>query len=345
MLSKKLHNFLILQKIFDKLIKLLPFRISYSISFKDEIINNLLNGELKIIKYNEDKFVIVLIQGPIGDFNYLLQTIKIYQNIEFVFKIILSTWEGEVSVDQKKIILVNDKTIILTNNKPEFNGIANVNYQIVSTLNGLRYIKSHYNNCQVVKTRTDQRITLADFPIFLFQMFNCRKETTFLKRRIIICSFNTFKFRMYSISDMFMFGHIDDLLNFWDINLDENKIEIETIKQPRNMTSWSKLNLAEVYLTTNFLKNINHNIKWTIKDYWTVLQKYFIVLDSEMIGLEWFKYTFNTKYGTCNQYNLRERFYKFSDWITYDDEILNNINFDFLNKQIDFNENIKIQKN
>lgn len=334
-----------LSKIFDKLIKLLPFRISYSISFKDDIVNILLKNELKVIKFNEDKSAIVLIQGPIGDFNYLLQTIKCYQKNEFIFKIILSTWADEVSLDQKKIISVNDKTIILTNNKPMFNGIANVNYQIVSTLNGLRYIKSHYSNCQVVKSRTDQRITLADFPFFLFKMVNCKKETSQLNRRIIISSFNTFKFRMYSISDMFMFGHIDDLLNYWDINLDENKIQIEAIREPRNMTSWAKLNLAEVYLVTNFLKNIKHNTKWTIKDYWTVLQKYFIVLDSEMIGLEWFKYTYNTKNGTCNQYNLRERFYKFSDWITYDDEILNNINFDLLNKQIDFNENIKIQKN
>jgi hypothetical protein len=150
---------------------------------------------------------------------------------------------------------------------------------------------------------------------------------------------------MYSISDMFMFGHIEDLLKFWNISLDENRIKIETIQEPRNMSSWSKLKVAEVYLSTNFLKNINHNISWTIKDYWTILQKYFIVLDSDMIGLEWFKYSFNTKSGTCNQYNLRERFYKFSDWINNDDEILNHINFDFLNKQIDFNENIKIRKN
>ena len=40
------------------------------------------------------------------------------------------------------------------------------------------------------------------------------------------------------ISDMFMFGHIDDLLNFWNIKLDENKIQIEAIREPRNMTSW-----------------------------------------------------------------------------------------------------------
>jgi hypothetical protein len=141
-----------------------------------------------------------------------------------------------------------------------------------------------------------------------------------------------------------MYGHIDDLLIFWDQELESNQITTLEIEAPRTMASWSKLNLAEVYLVTNFLKKIDYYHDWSIENYWKLFKLYFIVIDPSMIGLEWIKYTFNNKMGNINQFNLRERYFFFSDWLMLQNEEIN-IDYNHIEKKIQFNENIKFEKN
>lgn len=333
-----------LQKYLDIIIKYFNLGIRYSLYFNDNSLNYLLNDELKYFNQTLNKNIIIL-QGPISDIEYLKTTINVYANTGYFDEIIVSTWEDERNI--KKIQNLDNGVIlkILLNEKPSYPGISNINYQIISTVNALKYIKQKYTSCNIIKSRTDQRLLSCDLTFFLHDIsisFPIRVNS--IKNRIVICSFNTFKYRPYSISDMFMYGTIDDLLIFWDQSLDTNKIELDEIIKPRTMTSWSKLTLAEVYLVINFMNKINYQPNFSIENYWTFLNDYFIVIDPEMIGLEWNKYTFNNKMGNINQYNLRERFYHFTDWIIFQNNH-SNINYNYLETKMNFHENIKIQKN
>lgn len=340
MFLKKITQFFL-----DKILIIFPFNINYSLSFKDKTFFKLLNNDFNFINDTDLKPTILLLQGPIINYKYLYTSIKYYSTSKSFHKIIISTWENDFTITQKKELEVLGVIDIIENKKPKYFGISNINLQIVSTLNGLNYIKKYFPDCYVLKSRTDQRLINPTLNIFLKSLLSTYPiSNPILNKRIIVCSYNTFKFRIYSISDMFMFGEISDLLLYWSVSLDERIISLEEIQKPRTMKSWSKLTLAEVYLSTNFFKKIGQNYNWTICDYWESLSNLFIVVDSDAIGFEWRKYTFNNKNGTLNQFNLREKFYNFSDWLVNQNK---KIEFDFekIENKINFHENIKIQKN
>ena len=59
---------------------------------------------------------------------------------------------------------------IIKNSKPDYSGIANINFQIESTKNGiLKAKKLGLKYC--LKTRTDQRIYRHDFILFFLSLF------------------------------------------------------------------------------------------------------------------------------------------------------------------------------
>ena len=332
----------VFQNIIDNLLKLMPFKVSYSLSFNDADLNKLTKFSYIDNEYNN---IILLLQGPVTNWNYLITSLEFYNSCNLFNKIVLTTWFGELSHLQIEQINNLKNIILIQNIKPKNPGISNINLQILSTLNGLKYIKLNYPFSRVIKSRTDQRLLNINCIHFLNSLLKAYpiNYLTF-KSRLIICSFNTFKYRVYSISDMFMYGHIDDLLIFWDQELESNQITTLEIEAPRTMTSWSKLNLAEVYLVTNFLKKIDYYHDWSIENYWKLFKLYFIVIDPSMIGLEWIKYTFNNKMGNINQFNLRERYFFFSDWLMLQNEEIN-IDYNHIEKKIQFNENIKFEKN
>lgn len=333
------------QIILDKILSLLPYNINYTISFNDKSVLSLLNDDFNFIKDTEIKSTILLLQGPIINFDYVLTSLKYYISSNSYKRIVISTWVNELSILQKNELNKLELIDLVENIKPVYYGISNINLQILSTQNGLKYIQCNFPNSYVLKSRTDQRLLNVSINIYLKTLLSIYKiSDPILKNRIVICNYNTYKYRIYSISDMFMFGDIFDLLLYWNVSLDHRSITLKDIQKPRTLKSWSKLNLAEVYLATNFFSQINYNYNWTIADYWKILDKFFIVIDDNSIGLEWNKYTLNNKNGTLNQFNLRERFYNFSDWVIYKN---NDLQYDFetIENKLDFYENIKIQKN
>ena len=79
----------------------------------------------------------------------------------------------------------------------------------------------------VVKTRSDQRAynpSLLSYLYNLLQVFPVNAGEKIQKSRIIGTSLNTFKHRIYGLSDMFLFGEIDDLLLYWDSSIIKNNI-------------------------------------------------------------------------------------------------------------------------
>jgi hypothetical protein len=227
----------------------------------------------------------IVIQGPIiTKNNFTLETIRLYKYFFSGSVIVLSTWDD---VNEEVIKRFNEEKIsVILNKKPESPGQQNINYQIISSRSGVE--KAAEMGCEyVLKTRTDQRIynpNTLEFFRSMLKNFPININSCQQKARIIGVSLNTFKYRLYGLSDTTIFGSIDDMLLYWNADLDERE---KGVFEPFN---YLKLSLCEVYLATKFLINIGREIKWTLKDSWEVFIEHFCIIDEKSIDLYWYKY-------------------------------------------------------
>lgn len=226
----------------------------------------------------------ILMQGPIlikQDFTY--ETLRLYLHKYPNVKILLSTWNDLPIHYVKKLESLN--ITLLLNEKPIFSGKSNVNFQILSTnegLNKLRMLGVKY----VLKTRSDQRIYNDNNYLTYFKNIISKEslESKFINRKLVITNLNMFKNRLYTISDMFMFGKIDDISFFWDVPFQKKKSSHSEEYLNSNFPT------AEGYIINNFLKKINFKPKNTFSDSNAFISSYFIVIDHASLGLFWYKY-------------------------------------------------------
>ncbi len=261
------------------------------------------------IKIYSDKLITnpicaIVIQGPIDKENdFTLETIKLYKKIFEDTLIILSILDYEDSDYVDK--LRGENIHIVINKKPDHFGPFNINLQLLSSLYGIKKAKE-LGATHVLKTRADQRIYGTNAIEFL-----CNLERIFplaqgyvQKERIISTNTFTLKYRPYLISDMTVFGNIDDMLLYWGADLDiRAPFSIDDTLSGREIT---KLRIAEIYIVTEFLKKLGHELRWTIQDYWQILADHFCIIDSQSIDLYWHKAT---------QHKFRE-----NKFINYDGE-------------------------
>lgn len=186
----------------------------------------------------------VVIQGPVQSYqeramdqNITKQCINSVRQFLPEAHIILSTWPDQelTDLDYDELIISEDPgsniRYFTDRNQPKF---FNNNRQIVTTLNGLKAVKTKY----AIKLRSDNYLTSADF-INLFEDYPQRgAEHQIFKQRIVIA--NTFS-RKYAkglpaafhLSDFFYFGLTEDLLKLWDIpQLSDYDIEAAGIISP-----------------------------------------------------------------------------------------------------------------
>lgn len=135
--------------------------------------------------------------------------------------VIISTWQGSQVPD-----IYDHKISVVENTDPgaEISCIRgkarnNLNRQIVSTLNGLRAVKTRY----AVKTRVDIQISGRDF-LTAAQAYGARcDEFRVFEQRVTACKYyfrNPLIYRApFHPSDIFLFGLTSDLLKLWDIPL------------------------------------------------------------------------------------------------------------------------------
>lgn len=254
----------------------------------------------------------IVIQGPIKqENNFTLESIRIYKKNFNSCLIILSTWEDE---DEHYIRRCKDDGIeILLNKKPQNPGIQNINNQIVSTMAGLRRLKE-LGIEYALKTRTDQRMYGRNLEMFLFSTIktfplsiNCGQ-----KERIVAASLNTFKYRPYSISDMMLFGHIDDLLLYWSADFDES-----STLPISDLAKWlMTARVNEIYLTSRFLSQLGRQLKWTVADSWKMYADHFCVVDSHSLDLFWSKYEHRVEFRSlCYDYVRSNELLSFKEWL------------------------------
>lgn len=271
-----------------------------------------INSRIDVIR-NKKKLAIVL-QGPVlRDNDFTLETVKLYKKHFPQAIIVLSTWKEESPeiINKFESLAVE----IVLNDKPEYFGFSNINLQIVSSGNGMKQAKD-LGAEYAIKTRTDQRFYAPNIDDFLYnitQLFPVNYPGQ--KQRIVGVSLNTFKYRLYGLSDMFAYGHIDDMLSFWNPQLDTRTMELPNGKA-KTPGKFSRLRLCEVYLATEFLKKIGREVSWSLKDSWQVFADHFCVVDKEQLDILWPKYNrLEYPYQTYIIASNSKKELTFRDWI------------------------------
>ena len=178
-------------------------------------------------------------QGPfISNDNFTLNTIKLYRHNYPNVKLILSTWKIPNEVKEElKIIDVHS----IENIKPNNPGLSNINLQIVSSSSGIIAAKK-LNVKYVLKTRTDQRIYHPSMDFYLFNLIKSFPLTSHNYnqiKRLVGISLGTFKYRMYGVSDMFLYGHIDDMVDYWSPPLEDRQCTDEEAADA--VKTWRKI--------------------------------------------------------------------------------------------------------
>jgi hypothetical protein len=267
----------------------------------------------KFNSYNEHHSEIgIVIQGPIVlKNNFTIETLKLYKKLYPNIIIVLSTWKGLDKKVLREIGQIKDVYFILSD-MPENKGINNINLQIKSTTEGVEFLER--KGCKyVLKTRTDQRLETKNDFINLFLNFQQIFPFlgTNLQKRLIISSLNTLKKRYYGISDMLMFGTMEDMKKYWCVGY-ENKSP-NKVNEENEDRFFIRQGTSEGYLVMNFMQKINYIPIWTELDHRKFIAKYFAIIDYQQVNHFWFKY--NWWIRTIETDSLENNIISFSDWL------------------------------
>lgn len=268
----------------------------------------------KEIKYDRKIKFGIVVQGPIiKELNFTEDNLISLRENYPEAKIILSTWEDQ---EINREFLKKLKIEVIKNKYPE-KGLENLNYQIFSTIQGIKKLKE-YGVEYILKLRTDQRIYNKNIDIALVNLldiFPIKGENLSQKKRIITTGINTYKYLPFSISDMLMFGTTEDIEKYWEVELSkkellDNKIFKDIYKITKQKTLWS----CEIYLYINFLKKVKNTekVNYSLNEYYKALNENIIITD--IIEFYWFKYRLlDDNYS--NDVTLRRQFLREEEWI------------------------------
>ena len=275
-----------------------------------------------------DEKIAIIIQGPIQDkFFFLKNTIKIYKKIFKNSVIIISTWENE------NIELINsleDKNIfIIYNKEPEKKTPYNIEHQITSTNNALK-LAQQKDIQYCLKTRADIRIhknNLETYLISLIKTFPVKKNNL-TNSRIIVPSLITFRYRLYSLSDIVLFGETSDLLEYFKNENYKDGLEKLGLNE-KNLLKNDTPVVAEIFLCSRFIHNINGQVHWSLEDWWNNLKDYFCIIDNSSLDLFWHKYDWDYEYRFLRTYSDKfSRAIDFQDWLSLYNNFDNNWHLD-----------------
>lgn len=235
----------------------------------------------------------IIIQGLIGEKgDFVYETIKLYSLLFPKARIIVSTW----SKTKADIIETIEKlgAYVVINKEFDNGGYGNVNFQICTTLAGLK--KSEELGCiYSLKTRTDFRIYKKYSLDYLSDILNnnpvVRNEVPLNRRIITIGKGRCQPFIPYWLKDFIYFGETGDLLNLFSIPYDtgERRLTLKELQKSKDDKDLFLCNPAETYITREFLKKYA-TVNLDVKSFWEVLKKYFYVISAEDLNVLWYKY-------------------------------------------------------
>lgn len=306
----KSHIFNLIRKIFLKPRSFLGIYPTFSFRPVKTSRISCLSQDLKQL----EKISIVL-QGPLQTKNnFTLETVKLYKKYYPLSPIIISTWDNSDIQLIKKIQEAG--AIVCLSKLPENKGRGNINCQRISSLAGIE--KARAIGCShILKTRTDQRLYANNVLTYLLNILNLfpLKLNTKAHSRIISTSNCTFSDRLYNISDLCLFGTIDDMQRYFSCPEDTLNIPKNVIYN--NPVDFAQSRPGEIYFSTHYFENLGFKLDWTFEQSKYFLKELFVIIDCESLDMFWPKYV-NIEYRWRN-YGQRNDLQQitFRDWLEY----------------------------
>lgn len=277
-----------------------------SFTFRDKVpfISN-------IVDFRYEDYGIV-IQGPIemaGDFTF--NTINYYLKQFPGIKVVLSTWNHKKLNRFERIenLIILNNSMLSTNLDNDLDFSTNMNYQILSTYNGLAVLKGEGVRF-AIKTRTDVRLYDAKLFVNLSNLSIVFDGDR--KSRIILIDHNSLINVDFHLDDTFQYGEIDELIKFWNIPLIKKK-------NCEYLILRNKLNLkfgVQAYLFIHYIHKIDGNISLNFNSYLDNAVKHFVIIPKEIIGVFWFKYQKKENFSKKSFYDSEfSNRVSFSDWL------------------------------
>ena len=232
---------------------------------------------------NKQESIGIILQGPIKhEDNFTLETVRYYHNLFPTAVLIVSTWITE----DKRVLgqMEKEGAHVITSEMPAISGVANVNYQIKSTLAGI-YFAEKQGLRHVLKTRSDQRIYSWNALRYLFALNKEFPVSSGIKtkERIIIANEFTRRFTPFHFSDFLMFGTVEDLKLYWEQPFSQITERGYFIR----ISEVNEENCAERFLSQNFVAKILPDCQYTMSEYYSVLRNYFCIVDLQQLDLYW----------------------------------------------------------
>lgn len=255
---------------------------------------------------NYSEFAIVL-QGLIETRNdFTFQSVLYYQKLYPGAYIIVSSWDytDEKLVERFKAIGCD---VVLSKDIP-ICGTGNVNYQICTSLAGIRRAKE-LGATYVLKNRSDLRLykdgtlnymkgLLVNYPVKNNNIYG-------LKGRIITQGGNPGQmFIPYWLQDFMYFGYTDDLLNLFDIEFSKQAIHStpKYLREKYEIVTGDTLReeqTPEIYIVKSFLEKYEC-LPYSVSHFWQLVKEIFLFVDPDTVGSFWGKYDiFNMGWFQC----------------------------------------------
>lgn len=301
----------------------------------------------KIFEKSRHNDIAIVIQGPlVKQDNFTINTISLYKSLYPGAGVIVSLWNTEEKSLIDKCIKIG--AIVVQSELPNNRGALNLNYQIISSKSGILKAKE-LGFKYVIKTRSDQRIS-NPFSITLLKnnlkLFPVSSDGELNSRIVFLGNLiNSYSKLAFHISDFLIFGDVSDVEKVFDIPLDTRPyaFQEDVLKVYRkhyqfvwqnecnreiflpNIADYNffidKLMAPEQYIliefTKKFLKNMNFGKDSYLEIYIRLMQKYLIVLDSDMLGLYWLKKSFQYLQPDILKRGNQCGKLTYSDWLNY----------------------------
>lgn len=245
----------------------------------------------------------IIMQGPlmhIDDFTF--ETVRFYDKIFPGAVVIISTWENEDKTLIERLEAL-DNCIVVLNQYPSCSGVLNVNYQVTSTLGGIKKARE-LGKIYSWKTRCDYRFYRKgsiDYMVEIMDLFPVDVKADYQTKRIVCGAGHMY--RAWWVMDQFSFGLTEDMYQYWNYTLVNKNIKTVPVFNylEKNHVTWNdrvRKNLAaETSIVLDYFKRMEGRcLDVTVKEYWEKLRENYIILSCEELNPYWVKDEYGSKY-------------------------------------------------
>lgn len=236
-----------------------------------------------------DEGVGIVVQGPvISTRDFTLNTVRQYRQLFPRARIVLSTVGGIPKALEDSLLDLDCKVTSVASHGVN-PGFSNSNLQSLTSAAGLETLRE--TGCEfALKVRSDQRLYNEWTFLYLrnlMQKFPADKAPG-QSNRLVFVSLNSFASRIYGLSDMFLFGSIEDVSLYWSGSLDDRPY---SGPPPRPPFSRGNPDICEAFFLSQFLEKIGDIPDWSVQHYESVLRERALIIDADTIDIYWPKYS------------------------------------------------------